>query len=371
MNVWMAARATGNPYMTLLVEHLERRGVQIRASEPQETITADLFRYGRPDILHLHWLNVFFLRGQPSSSPRSIAQSLALAGWLRALIQGLQAAGTRVVWTAHNSHNHEHRKPRIDRFCHETVVGRADAILAHSHTAKQMLVDDFGIVRPDKVHVIPHGHYVGSYPVEVGRDEARARLGLDASQMVFTYFGRIRAYKNIPALVDAFDAMTGRLQEGERDRAVLVVAGRVTDPALEDEIRRRIGGRANVIFESQFIPDEDVQLYMQAADVVVLPYREILTSGSAVLAMSFGRPVIAPRLGTLCDILDEQRELLYAADQPGEAGLTAVMGEAFKMGRERLETIGERNLEVAKTWDWPGVAEATHDVYKSLVVRAR
>jgi len=48
-----------------------------------------------------------------------------------------------------------------------------------------------------------------------------------------------------------------------------------------------------------FIPDNDIQIYMNAADIIVLPYLDILNSGVAILAMSFGKPVIAPRTGSI------------------------------------------------------------------------
>ena len=47
----------------------------------------------------------------------------------------------------------------------------------------------------------------------------------------------------------------------------------------------------------RYIPDAELQVWLRAADVVVLPFRDILTSGSAILALSFGRAVVAPALG--------------------------------------------------------------------------
>ncbi|MFP4597330.1 MAG: glycosyltransferase family 4 protein [Persicimonas sp.] len=368
MNIWMTARATGNPYMTLLVEHLHAQGVVSRASEPQETITADLARYGRPDILHLHWLNVFFLRNH---SRLATARATALAGWFNTLLRGLKRAGTGLVWTAHNSHNHEMRRPKLDRFCHETVIKHADAILAHSQTAKEMLVADFDISDADKVRVIPHGHYIDSYPNESDASSAREALGLDEERPVFVYFGRIRPYKNIPRLVDAFTALTDKVSDAGSDparRPLLVIAGSVSDERLEAEIRRHIGAHADIVFHPAFIPDEDIQLYMNAADAVVLPYREILTSGTAVLAMSFGRAVIAPRLGTLRDVLDQQNTLLYPTGESDDlSGLVAAMEKAMGLGRTTLEEIGRQNLERARHWDWSGVARATRQVYESIL----
>ena len=50
---------------------------------------------------------------------------------------------------------------------------------------------------------------------------------------------------------------------------------------------------------------------MNASDVVVLPFRDILTSDSAILAMSFGKPVITPAIGCTLDILKDSRNFPY------------------------------------------------------------
>lgn len=54
-----------------------------------------------------------------------------------------------------------------------------------------------------------------------------------------------------------------------------------------------------------FIPKEKVQLFFRAADGVVLPYTEILNSGSALLALSFNRPVLVPEKGAMGELQDQ------------------------------------------------------------------
>jgi glycosyltransferase involved in cell wall biosynthesis len=71
------------------------------------------------------------------------------------------------------------------------------------------------------------------------------------------------------------------------------------------------------------IADDDMQVLLNAADCVVLPYNEVLTSGAAMLAMSFGRPVVAPDLGGVRDYVDEASGALYDVSDP--AGLMQAM----------------------------------------------
>ena len=125
-------------------------------------------------------------------------------------------------------------------------------------------------------------------------------------------------------------------------------------------ITQRIAGCANIKFMPGFIPDDQIQVYMNASDAVILPYRDILTSGAAILAMSFGRACIAPRLGCINDILDEHGAFLY--DPDATDGLVRALKSAVASGRD-LSRMGAYNRYLAKQWDWERIAQRTLDVY--------
>ncbi len=354
MDVWMAAYAQGNPYMDLLTDHVRRQGARVdEGIEPQGTIALRSLFKGPPDVLHLHWLNVFFLHGHWIAESLQVAgRTLGFIGTLRLL----QMAGTRLVWTAHNLHNHEGRMPWADRACHRGVARLADAVIAHSPQAKRRVIEAFDLERPDKVHAVPHGHYLEAYPRNVSRDEARDSLDIDADERVLLFLGRIRPYKNIPTLVQAYR----RASTGESSR--LVVAGNPSGDEVEHGIREAVGNREDIDLHLRFIEDDRLQYFFKAADAVVLPYRDILTSGSAVLAMSFGRAVVAPHLGTLRDVLDEKGGFPY--DPNRSEGLEEAIADVLEADANELEDMGEHNLERARQWDWTSVAERTMAAYR-------
>ncbi len=103
---------------------------------------------------------------------------------------------------------------------------------------------------------------------------------------------------------------------------------------------------------------------MNAADVVVLPYRDILTSGNALLAMSFGRPVIIPRLGCVMELLDDRGAFLYDSGDPG--ALEAAMRHALDAD---LAAMGAHNYRLATAYDWQGIAGQTDRVYRECACR--
>jgi len=80
---------------------------------------------------------------------------------------------------------------------------------------------------------------------------------------------------------------------------------------------------------------------------MVLPYRQILTSGSAMLGMSFGKPVIAPAIGGLPEVCPkEARSLLYDPDD--EYGLDKAIDQAMSMDRDTYRRMSQACLSEAK-----------------------
>ncbi|MFC7079044.1 glycosyltransferase [Halorussus caseinilyticus] len=250
-------------------------------------------------MVHLHWISPYLVA---DGRLRSVAKAAVfLVGLLLARL-----VGTRVVWTAHNLVEHERRRPEFERFCKRHLVRRVfDRVFVHWPSARRRLAAEYDLSGDERADLvtIPHGHYAADYDDEIDRRTARERLGLGPEEFVFLYFGRIRPYKQVPELVEAF----GRLDADAR----LVVAGNATD----DELRERVADRADaddrVLSVLEYVPDEDVQTYMNAADAVVFPFRDIFTSGSVLLAMSFGNAVVAPASGCLPDVVGEAGGVLY------------------------------------------------------------
>jgi glycosyltransferase involved in cell wall biosynthesis len=111
---------------------------------------------------------------------------------------------------------------------------------------------------------------------------------------VLVFFGSIRAYKNVPHLIRVFRKLS-------RAETYLVVAGEPTR-AERTAVLAAAEGDKRVITQLRLIPAAEVQVILRSADLVVLPFRDILNSGSALLALSFDRPVLVPDLGSMREI---------------------------------------------------------------------
>lgn len=273
----------GNPHQWLLYRQLQSLGVEI-----DEFRLAHLWA-GQHDIVHIHWAEQYAI------SKRNLRAALFNAASFLTAVDVGRRRGTRVVWTVHNILPHEQFHPRLQRWVLGAFARRVDATIHMSEAARTAAIAAYPILRRALAVVIPHGHYRDVYPHEASAAEARARLAVSPSARVLLYLGQIRRYKNVPELVRAF----GELADQE---AVLLVAGDPRPIELGAVIQTLAANDARVRPSLRWIDDDQVQYYLRAANLVVLPYREVLNSGTAHLALSFDRPVLVPDQGSLPEL---------------------------------------------------------------------
>jgi glycosyltransferase involved in cell wall biosynthesis len=225
------------------------------------------------------------------------------------------------------------------------------AVIVHS-TA--MLDKVRGLGAPHAA-VIPHGSYVGVYPTTThSPEQAREAVGADSSRFVFLFFGLIRAYKGVPKMVECF---LGNFAQEDQ----LVIAGLCLDPSVLPAIPH--DGRQNVIFHNERVPDSQVATYYQAADVACLPFERITTSGSALLALSFGVPIVAPRLGAIIDMPDEVGWFYEPEDAEG---LLKAMRRARRASPEERQARSDAARRHAEALAWDSIAAQTMAIYRSV-----
>jgi glycosyltransferase involved in cell wall biosynthesis len=345
-----------NAYQRALADALAELGIEVRADPTRRRrvlpVTEALGRHGRPDVIHVHWTEPYIASGRTVSRVK-VARTLLELRLAR-------RAGSRIVWTAHDLFRHDQPADPLERRFMEGLYGLSSAVIVHCASAVDALGEALGLgaAERSRLHVIPHGHYVGRYPDTMSRPEARERLGLPAEARVVAFVGWVRAYKGVAELVEAF----GRVDDPSLR---LVVAGRAVDDGYVARLRRLAGADERVQLELGFVADDELQVHLRAADVVAAPFLEIFTSGSVLLAMSFGRAVIAPRRGCVADTLDEAGSLLYDADDP--AGLEGALRSALS-GDIDLEALGRHNAASLERFAWPRIAVMTRDVYERVLV---
>jgi len=274
--------ALGNPFIAQMCHELQRNDCRV--------VALSLGNARRADVLHVHWPDHFVNR-------RTIAESLRGAVKLLLCSALMRLRGRAVVWTVHNLKPHDSRHPSVERFFWPCFTALVNGVVTLSGAGLSAVRQRFPALRRTAAAVVPHGNYAGVYPATpLAPAEARESLGLPKSAHPLVFFGQIRPYKNVPELLAAF-------HDVDDPQARLVVAGGPSDETLRRRLEDEARQDPRVVLTGR-VDDADVSRVFTAGVGVVLPYREVFNSGSLVLALSQGRPVLVPRTPTFAELRD-------------------------------------------------------------------
>ncbi len=296
------------------------------------------FRGSRPDIIHVQYL-ALLSRGLP----------LELMP-----LKAAQLFGVKIVCTVHNLLPHDTGERHRRAF--GVLYRMADALICHNETTGERLAAEFGIA-PGRIHIIPHGP-LQQMEKPVTRAEARQELQLPAGLCIVLWQGVIVPYKGIDFLLDAWRAVG--------PGAYLVIAGTGDDASLA-QLRKRVAAMNGdaIRLDLFFIPPERLPLYYQAADILVYSYSQITTSGALMTGLGYGKAIIATKLPTFTEMLEDESEALLVP-YGDSAALAHAVNRIMLDGalRAHLEQGASR---VAEQYSWSHIAAKTRACYEDCL----
>jgi beta-1,4-mannosyltransferase len=301
--------------------------------------------------LHVHWPEGHLNQASLVQALRRSLSRLALMRWAR-------ARGTKIVWTVHNLYAHERRHPRLERWFWKRFLRSIHGYISLTRSGAGEALVRFPELGALPGFVIPAGHYRDAYDSMPDRQAARRMLGIEPEARVFAFVGLIRPYKNVSELVETF----ARLPD---DDVILLVAGEPNSSALAAQLEHASRHDPRLRMHLRWIPEREIATYLAAADLVVLPYREVLNSGSAVLALSFNRPVLVPSRGSLTELREltgrEWVRTYTGVLSPSE--LSSAMSWAIETERPAAPDLGDL--------EWSRIATATLTAYRTVLAGGR
>jgi len=227
----------------------------------------------------------------------------------------------------------------------------ADGVVTISTVLKQRALD-IGCA-PDRVLYLPTGAAVDRIrPLPV--PEARQRLGIPAERRVVGFIGNVALEIEVVlrALVQLPDVW-------------LMLIGRKNVEILNLARSLEVADR---IWQTGFIPDDEVSLYLACADVMVLPMTDSAANrgrlpNKILDYMAAGRPTVASPIGDVNMILDRHK-----------VGLTAASDDQFAAAIQRLLTNGALRDEMGHTarrvaetvFGWPHLIDNLIVFYERL-----
>ena len=257
---------------------------EIKKESPRQLFSADVY--------HINWFD----------------QSKDIVSFVKRLyfLIALKLKKKKIVWTVHNITSHE-KTPFYNKILFRALVRFSDKI----HIMCKQTIEIAHLEKyASKVLLIPHGDYYGSYPAS--NFDIYKRYGIDRRKPIFLFSGAIQPYKNIEVLIKSFQKnWNGDCLDDSSP--VLLICGKVEPVSYKDSIQRLLVDAKDIVFDPQFVPDENISAYIKTAAVLIAPYsyHSSLNSGTIPLAFSYGKTIVCPDIPCVKDVVAES-DCLYS-----------------------------------------------------------
>lgn len=276
--------------------------------------------------------------------------------------------GKKLVYTAHNINVWERDGGNsfLNRLFLSAMYKLVDHIFVHTAKMKNQLVEDFQ-VKESKISII-------SFPIntvipksDLTSEAAKKHFGCENHDKILLFFGNIAPYKGLDNLLLSLVHLKTMLNSFK-----LLIAGRVKDcdaywNNVQETIRKN-NLAEHILLKAEHIPDDSVEDYFKAADVLIVPYKYIYQSGVLFLSYHFGLPVIATDVGSLREDIEEGKTgYVCSPDDPKD--LATKISNYFQSELyENLENSRDKIIQATKEkYSWNTIGEKSFNIYKSLL----
>lgn len=256
------------------------------------------------------------------------------------------------MFICHNVFPHE-RFP-MDKFLTKLVLKKGDAYIVHSKSDGQDLLS----IKPNaKFRQNPHPTYNAFKIRNITKEQARRELHKTCEKKLLLFFGFVREYKGLKHLLNAMPLIKGKI-----GNVKLMVVGDFGDDKEEYmQIIRNNEIKDLVEIIDGYIPDNEVEKYFMACDIVVLPYESATQSGIVQIAYGFNKPVIVTNVGGLPDVVTNGKTGYVVEAQNPKALMEAV--EKFYVD-DREDDFYKGVQEAAFLFSWDRMIEKIEELFQ-------
>lgn len=288
--------------------------------------TAHMIKKMNPDLVIVQWWHPYF------------------APCYR-ILESVLGRKIQKMFICHNVFPHE-RFP-LDRFLTKLVLKKGDAFIVHSTSDGEDLLT----IKPDaKYRQNPHPTYNAFKIRNITKEQAREELNIPQDMKILLFFGFVREYKGLKHLLRAMPEI-----KNELDHVKLMVVGSFGEDK-EDYMHiiseNHITNCVEVV--DGYTPDNEVEKYFAACDIVVCPYESATQSGIVQIAYGFDKSVVATNVGGLPDVVKDKKTG-YVVEPQKPKKLAEVIIDFYKNEREK-EYI-EHIKESAYEFSWERMVE--------------
>ena len=193
------------------------------------------------------------------------------------------------------------------------VYNKCDRFIVLSQAFGKILHQNYGIPE-EKINVIPGGVDINNFQANKSRQQAREKLNFPSDRKIIFTPRRLVRRMGIENLLEAVAKVKDKVPD-----IWLAIAGK---GALREELEAR--SKALELEEYVkflgFLPDEDLPIAYQAANLTVIPSKYLEGFGLILLeSLACGTPVICTPVGGMPEILNSFSPQLIAESSSSEA----------------------------------------------------
>jgi glycosyltransferase involved in cell wall biosynthesis len=262
------------------------------------------------------------------------------------MVRVLGALGIRVGVTVHDVLPHY---PRAWSKAEYGFYYRSfKRVVVHSETA---LAGVRALGVKGDILMVPHGIYDIFKLTDISRSDARQRIGqLRDEDFVVLFFGHLEPRKGLLEFLQAAEELK------DRTDIKFVLAGGNSlgshEPMYAEQLEKA-RSKPNVVVHDRRIAFEDVENYFAASDVVALPYLEGTTSGVLKLALAFGKPVVATRVGDFPEQVPDRAGLII----DNNAVIVQSLCDALETIKGNQFAFSNAMAAAGQDAQWPDIAD--------------
>ncbi|MBH8565009.1 glycosyltransferase family 4 protein [Nostoc sp. CENA67] len=296
-------------------------------------------RVGKPDAINLH----FALYSFP--------------------ILDILPKGVPITFNFHGPWASESKQEMIDnkwsiflkrQLIEKTTYNSCDRFIVLSKAFGKILHQDYQVPW-SKIHVIPGGVNINWFQPNLSSQEARQQLNWPDNRRILFTSRRLVHRTGVDKLLQALASIKPKIPD-----IWLAVAGRGHMQATLEQQARDLGLENNVKFLG-FLPDEQLPIAYQAAELTIMPSQSFEGFGLAVVeSLACGTPVLCTPIGGMPEILlPFSPELITNST---EASAIAEKLEQVLLGNLQIPSRQACRQYTITNFDWNKIAQKVRHV---------
>jgi glycosyltransferase involved in cell wall biosynthesis len=233
---------------------------------------------------------------------------------------------------------------------------RADRLIADSHYTKRTLTEALGIC-PERVDVVHLGIDANHFTPRPVPADFFPRYGLPSGRRYVLFVGSEDPRKNVSLLLRAIALVSQTIPD------VLLI--KVGAPAFTQQREYHLElcqklGIADMVRWVDVVPEADLPLFYNAADVLAFPSRYEGFGLPVLEALACGTPVAAARISSIPELVGDAATLI---DELAPEPLALNIAATIRAGKRDRESM----IRQARQFTWERTGQGIQESYRRVI----